>query len=102
MIRCWEGESLAMQAHIASRISGSAEASSDRPRRESSSCARAVRSRTADPIAVSTTIRTRTWQGLFGDFGFTSEGDVTGRDVSIKRMHNGQFVTVRTIREDVH
>jgi branched-chain amino acid transport system substrate-binding protein len=59
-------------------------------------------SRTADPIAVSTTIRTRTWQGLFGDFGFTADGDVTGRDVSIKRMQNGRFVTLRTIREDVH
>jgi branched-chain amino acid transport system substrate-binding protein len=58
-------------------------------------------SHTADPIAVSTTIRTRKWQGLFGDFAFTDNGDVTGRDISIKRMHDGQFTTVRTIREDV-
>ena len=58
-------------------------------------------SHTADPIAVSTTLRTRTWQGLFGDFAFTPEGDVVGRDVAIKRMQNGQFVTVRNIQEDV-
>jgi len=58
-------------------------------------------SRTADPIAVSTTIRTRTWHGLFGDFGFTQDGDVSGREVTIKQMRDGKFVTVRTIREDV-
>lgn len=59
-------------------------------------------SQSADPITVATTLRTvKKWNGLFGEFAFDEDGDVLGRDVSIKRMADGRFTTVSTIEEDV-
>ena len=48
---------------------------------------------------VSTTLRQATWNGLFGEFTFAPNGDVVGRDVSIKKMQDGVFHTVTTIVE---
>ena len=52
-------------------------------------------SKSAEPIIVSTTIRTGKWQGLFGEFAFLASGDIVGRDVSIKRLvgTKGEFKT---------
>jgi branched-chain amino acid transport system substrate-binding protein len=49
---------------------------------------------TADPLILANTLRTRTWNELFGDFKFSSAGDVQGRIVSVKHMEGGRFVTV--------
>jgi branched-chain amino acid transport system substrate-binding protein len=54
----------------------------------------AIASKTADPLIMATTIRLNSWKGLFGEFSFTREGDVVGRSISIKRMQNGDFITV--------
>jgi ABC-type branched-subunit amino acid transport system substrate-binding protein len=43
-------------------------------------------SKSAEPIIVSTTIRTGRWRGLFGEFAFLPNGEIVGRDVSIKAM----------------
>jgi branched-chain amino acid transport system substrate-binding protein len=56
-------------------------------------------SREADPIIVSTTLRTNSWNGLFGPFSFNEAGDIIGRRVSVKRMQNGTFKTVRSSKE---
>lgn len=56
-------------------------------------------SREADPLIVATTLRTNKWKGLFGDFSFDNEGDIVGRRVSIKKMDNGVFKTVRSYKE---
>lgn len=53
----------------------------------------------ADPIVVATTMKTNTWQGLFGDFTFDDTGDIVGRDVSIKRMQDGAFRQVVVQKE---
>jgi len=55
-----------------------------------------TKSGSADPIVVSTTMKTNPWQGLFGEFSFDAEGDVVGRSISIKRMQDGRFTTVMT------
>ena len=52
-------------------------------------------SRTADPLIVAATLRAFKWEGLFGEFTFSNSGDVEGRHISIKRMENGKFVTVK-------
>jgi branched-chain amino acid transport system substrate-binding protein len=49
------------------------------------------RSQSADPLVLATTLRTQHWSGLFGDFSFSENGDVRGRDITIKQMQNGQF-----------
>lgn len=54
-------------------------------------------SRSSAPIVVATTIRTNTWQGLFGKVSFTPEGDVVGRKLFIKRIQNGRFITVTEV-----
>ncbi len=56
-------------------------------------------SRSADPIVVSTTLRTTKWSGLFGDFSFDPNGDIAGRTISIKHMENGVFHTVSALKE---
>lgn len=56
-----------------------------------------TKSGSADPIVVSTTLRTNPWQGLFGEFTFDAEGDVVGRSISIKRQQDGKFTTVMTV-----
>ena len=43
------------------------------------------------PLVVATTLRTRPWKGLFGQYSFTADGDIGGRAISIKRMKNGAF-----------
>ena len=48
----------------------------------------------ADPVVVATSLRTTTWHGLFGDFSFAPNGDILGRELSIKHMQNGKFQTV--------
>jgi branched-chain amino acid transport system substrate-binding protein len=55
-------------------------------------------SQSADPIVVATTLRTATWTGLFGPFSFGPDGDVLGRSISIKRMQNGTFETVTSMK----
>lgn len=56
-----------------------------------------TKSGSADPIVVSTTLRTNAWQGLFGEFTFDAHGDVIGRSISIKRQQDGKFTTVMTV-----
>lgn len=53
----------------------------------------------ADPIVVATTMRTNTWQGLFGEYSFDVNGDIMGRDVTIKKMQNGAFQLAAVQRE---
>jgi ABC-type branched-subunit amino acid transport system substrate-binding protein len=53
-----------------------------------------IESGTADPLVVATTLRAGRWKGLFGEFTFSSSGDVEGRHLSIKRMEDGRFTTV--------
>lgn len=48
-------------------------------------------SRSGAPVVVATTLRTRPWKGLFGQYSFTAEGDIRGRAISIKRMQDGVF-----------
>lgn len=49
-------------------------------------------SKTADPVAVSTTLRCRPrWSGLGGDYSFSLQGDAVGRPVFVKRMLHGSF-----------
>jgi branched-chain amino acid transport system substrate-binding protein len=57
-------------------------------------------SNSADPVVVATTLRTNKWTELFGEVAFTPEGDVLGRDISIKRMRDGVFGTVAVEVED--
>ena len=52
-----------------------------------------IKSQSADPIVVATTLRTNSWTGLFGAFTFDVSGDVLNRKISIKRMQNGTFIT---------
>lgn len=59
-----------------------------------------TRSGSADPIVVSTTLRTNPWRGLFGEFTFNDTGDIVGRSISIKRMQDGAFTTVLTMTDD--
>jgi branched-chain amino acid transport system substrate-binding protein len=48
-------------------------------------------SRSGAPVVVATTLRTRPWKGLFGEYAFTAEGEIRGREISIKRMKDGDF-----------
>lgn len=59
-----------------------------------------TKSGSADPIVVSTTLRTNPWQGLFGEFTFDAHGDVVGRSISIKRQQDGKFTTVITVPDE--
>jgi ABC-type branched-subunit amino acid transport system substrate-binding protein len=54
----------------------------------------AMVSRTADPLIMATTLRLNSWKGMFGEFSFTRQGDVIGRRISVKRMQNGNLMTV--------
>jgi branched-chain amino acid transport system substrate-binding protein len=54
-------------------------------------------SRSADPIVLATTLRTRRWEGLFGRYSFDEHGEIVGRQVSIKHMQHGRFETVERI-----
>ena len=45
-----------------------------------------VASQAVDPLIVATTLRTRKWRGLFGDYSFDWNGNIKGRRVFIKRM----------------
>lgn len=54
----------------------------------------AERSQSVDPVVIATTLKTNEWTGLFGPFGFTTDGAITGRSVIIKRMQDGVFRTV--------
>lgn len=56
-----------------------------------------TKSGSADPIVVSTTLKTNSWPGLFGDYTFDQDGDVEGRSISIKRLQDGAFTTVMTV-----
>jgi branched-chain amino acid transport system substrate-binding protein len=53
-----------------------------------------VTSQAVDPLIVATTLRSRSWDGLFGDYSFALNGDIKGRQIFIKRMDDGHFVTV--------
>jgi len=57
-------------------------------------------SREADPIIVATTLKTNRWKGLFSEFSFDETGEIVGRNISIKRMQNGTFKTVRSSMEE--
>lgn len=59
-----------------------------------------TKSGSADPIVVSTTLRTNPWMGLFGEFSFDADGDVVGRSISIKRQQDGKFTTVMTVPDE--
>jgi branched-chain amino acid transport system substrate-binding protein len=56
------------------------------------------RSRSSAPIVVATTIRTNTWDGIFGKVSFSKEGEVDGRKILIKRIQDGRFVPVREVK----
>jgi branched-chain amino acid transport system substrate-binding protein len=56
-------------------------------------------SQAIDPLIVSTTLRTRDWAGLFGDYSFAWSGDIQKRRVFVKRMDAGRFVTVNDGQE---
>lgn len=58
-------------------------------------------SQSADPIVLATTLRTVRWHGIFGEYAFAQNGDILGRDVSVKKMHDGRFTTVSTLQEDI-
>jgi branched-chain amino acid transport system substrate-binding protein len=53
-----------------------------------------IKSHSADPLVVATTLRTNKWSGLFGEYGFDEEGNVTGRGLTIKQLQNGTFHSV--------
>ena len=57
----------------------------------------AEKSSSANPLVLSTSLRTNLWTGLFGEFKFSSDGGILGRDLFIKRMQNGDFVNVDRI-----
>jgi branched-chain amino acid transport system substrate-binding protein len=52
------------------------------------------RSRSVAPIVLATTLKTNSWQGLFGNFSFLDNGQIVGRKIVIKRMQDGVFRTV--------
>jgi branched-chain amino acid transport system substrate-binding protein len=54
----------------------------------------ATKSASADPVVVATTLKTNTWQGLFGEVKFRPNGDIRGRTIEIKRVQNGVMTTV--------
>ena len=53
----------------------------------------ATMSKSADPLVLSTTLRTNKWNGLFGPFSFDHNGDVLNRELTLKRMQDGIFYT---------
>ena len=53
----------------------------------------ATLSKSADPLVLSTTLRTNKWNGLFGPFSFDHNGDVLDRRLTLKRMQDGVFYT---------
>jgi branched-chain amino acid transport system substrate-binding protein len=57
-----------------------------------------VESDSADPLVVASTLRSYVWQGLFGEFRFSKNGDVEGRQITIKRLQNARFTTVAALR----
>jgi ABC-type branched-subunit amino acid transport system substrate-binding protein len=57
-----------------------------------------LRSNSADPIVVATTLRTNAWDGLFGKLSFTPEGDVIGRTITIKHVENGVVKTMPVVK----
>ncbi len=57
------------------------------------------RSRSTAPIVVATTIRTNTWDGLFGKVSFAKDGQIEGRKVIIKRIENGRFIPVKEVNQ---
>jgi branched-chain amino acid transport system substrate-binding protein len=62
------------------------------------------KSGSADPVVIATTMRTNPWAGLFGQVTFSESGDVVGRTISVKRMFEGAFTTVssvKIVREEV-
>jgi branched-chain amino acid transport system substrate-binding protein len=60
----------------------------------------AERSSSVDPLLVATTLKTNTWDGLFGPYSFASNGSIQGRDVIIKQMQDGQFKAVQVFKVD--
>ncbi len=59
-----------------------------------------VKSGSADPLVVATTLRTNTWPDqLFGEVSFAPNGDVVGRTASIKHLQDGVFRTVPNANE---
>jgi len=48
---------------------------------------------------VATTIRTNTWDGLFGKVSFTKDGQVEGRKVIVKRIQNGRFLPLKEVNQ---
>jgi branched-chain amino acid transport system substrate-binding protein len=55
------------------------------------------RSRSTVPIVVGTTIRTNTWDGIFGKVSFGNDGQIEGRKVIIKHIENGHIVPVKEV-----
>jgi branched-chain amino acid transport system substrate-binding protein len=53
-----------------------------------------LESKSAEPIVLATTLRVGKWNGIFGPFSFTHEGDVVGRLLFTKRMNDGIFASV--------
>jgi branched-chain amino acid transport system substrate-binding protein len=60
-----------------------------------------LKANSADPIVVTTTIKMNQWEGIFGPFSFDLNGDVKGRDISIKKMDNGKFRLMSVEEQDI-
>jgi ABC-type branched-subunit amino acid transport system substrate-binding protein len=56
-------------------------------------------SESADPTVLATTLRTRKWDGLSGSYSFDVNGNIVGREISIKRLHRGQFEVLAQLME---
>jgi ABC-type branched-subunit amino acid transport system substrate-binding protein len=57
-------------------------------------CEAGEESGSADPLVVATTLRAYPWPGLFEEFRFSRNGDIQGRQITIKRLQDGKFTTV--------
>jgi branched-chain amino acid transport system substrate-binding protein len=60
-----------------------------------------LESRSADPIVLATTLRVGKWKGIFGEFSFSRQGDIVGRNLSTKGINNGIFAAVPQGKEPV-
>lgn len=54
----------------------------------------------ADPVVIITTIKMRSWDGIFGRVSFKLNGDIEGREISIKAMHDGKFSVISIPTQD--
>jgi branched-chain amino acid transport system substrate-binding protein len=57
-------------------------------------------SESASPLVLTTTLRTRSWKGLFGEYSFSDAGGLIGRTIIMKRIDNGVIKSISM--EDAH